>query len=70
MPDIDTKTPPQWQRDEPPSQAKSQERPQIPIVTSGTDAKQGRWGMPVLWVLIGGLTLSTIVGIIIGMAMF
>lgn len=70
MQDTETRTPPHRLRDEPPSQAKSQRRPQIPVVTTGTNAKQGRWGWPVLWVLIGGLTLASLVGVIIGMLMF
>lgn len=70
MPETEFDTPPHRLRDEPPSQAKSQRRPQIQIVTSGTDAKQGRWGTQVLWVLIGGMTLATVVGIVIGMLMF
>lgn len=70
MPDTKLQTPQQRLSDEPPSQAKSQARPQIPVVTSGTDAKQGRWGLPVLWILIVGLTLSVVVGVIIGVAMF
>lgn len=70
MPDTKLETPPHRLRDEPPSQHKSQKRPQIPVVTSGTHARQGRWGWPVLAVLLAGLTLAVIVGTIIGMLMF
>ncbi len=54
-------------RDEPPSQARNAELPEVPVVTTGKKAKQGRWGTPVLWVLVVGLTLAVIAGVMVGL---
>ncbi|MCG6122533.1 MAG: hypothetical protein MEP57_07480 [Microvirga sp.] len=69
MQDPKIETPTRLQ-DEPPSQYKSEELEQEPVVASVKEARQGPWGKPVLVVLVVGLALAVIAGWILGGTMF